>query len=63
MSKHDCQRLIIGLKTATQGDIDELKKTYSRGGHKLYCIGRKIRLPFNGVFHTCRIKGEIYERT
>jgi len=53
---------VIGLKTATQEDIEQLKETYPQGFHKLYHSGSLKKLPCNGIFYTRVMKGGVYAR-
>lgn len=42
---------VIGLRTATEEDIAELKRKYPFGKH-VTCKSTGKELPFNGVFYT-----------
>ncbi len=46
-------RRIIGLRNATEKEIEDLKKKYPKGEHRLF-DKRGKSLPYNGVFVTVR---------
>lgn len=43
---------VIGLRTATKSEIEELKSQYPHGRHVTHSKNTGARLPFNGVFIT-----------
>ncbi len=45
--------MVIGLRTATKAEIEELKSKYPRGAHMTH-FKHGGKLPFNGVFFTRR---------